>query len=138
MNRAFQPFAGPRFALARVRLTCRQGDRGSLEVRSTCGATQKLEATTDEDLAFSDNDLIVIKNVRHDPCELKFRALELPDGRRAIFRPSRQGSQTIYDARVSELRAECTVKLGGGESLTIVTSEWIAGRGQGAGKLVVV
>lgn len=140
-NAQFQRFGGTqnvRFALSRVRMTCATADRGALIVKSTCGPTEKLESKTDEDIAFSDNDLVIIKNVREDALHLKFRALELPDGRRAIFRPSRQGSQTIYDSRISEVRCEYTVTLGGGESLVLVTSEWKAGRGQGAGALVVV
>lgn len=119
-------------------MTCQVCDREALQVKSTCGPTHKLESKTDEDIAFSDNDLVIIKNCREDPCQLKFRALELPDGRRAIFRPSRQASQTIYDSRVSEVRSELALRLGGGESLVIVTSEWVAGRGLGAGSLVVV
>ena len=132
----FQRFSA-QIALSRVRMTCAEADRGSLHVKSTCGPTHKLESKTDEDIAFTDNDLVIIKNCREDPCTLKFKALELPDGRQAIFRPSRQGAQKIFDARVSEVRSEYTVRLGGFEALVIVTSEWVAGRGCGAGAQIV-
>jgi hypothetical protein len=136
--RRFSTRQGPGFALSKVRLTCGEADRGSLHVKSTCGPTVKLETKTDEDIAFSDQDLVIIKNCRESPCTLKFRALELPEGRQAIFRPSRQATQKIYDSRVSEVRSEYTVTLGGWEALVIVTSEWVAGRGQGAGAVMVV
>ena len=133
-----RPGASRRFALSRVRMTCRDSDRKALQVKSTCGPTVKLESKTDEEIAFSDQDLVIIKNVREDAITLTFRALELPDGRRAIFRPSRQGVRTLYDGRVSAVHSEHTFNLGGGESLVIVTSEWVAGRGQGAGAPVTV
>lgn len=127
-----------RVVFSRVRLTCTEADRASLHVKSTCGPTHKLESKTDEDIAFTDNDLVIIKNCREDACTLKFRALELPDGRQAIFRPSRQATEKIFDSRVSEVKCEYTVKLGGWESLVLVTSEWVAGRGQGAGTVMIV
>jgi hypothetical protein len=139
MRMPFAQFAPDRpVALSRIRLTCAEGDRGSLHVKSTCGPTQKLDSKTDEDICFTDNDLIVIKNCREDACELKFSALQLPDGRYAVFRPSRQATQTAYDPSVSEVRSSVTVKLGGFESLVIVNSQWVAGRGQGPGRMVVV
>lgn len=139
MRAAFRPFFGEqKVALSRIRLTCSVDDRKSLQVKSTCGPTQKLDTKTDEDIAFTDRDLVIIKNCGEECCALRFKALELPEGRRAIFRPSRQGAQTLYDSRVSEIRSECSLKLGGGEALVIVTSEWVAGRGQGAGAPVVV
>ena len=107
-------------------------------MKSTCGPTQKLESKTDEDIAFGDRDLVVIKNCREECCALHFTALELPEGRRAIFRPSRQAAVLLYDPKVSQVNAERTIKLGGFESLVIVTSEWVAGAGQGAGAKVVV
>jgi hypothetical protein len=134
---AFNRFSSQPIELNRIRLTVSDADRGCLHVKSTCANTEKLDIKTDEELAFTDNDLIVIKNCREAPCELSFTSIRLPGGRRAILRPSRQAAQSLMDKEVSEVRSRASIRLGGGEALTIVSSSWAAGRGQGAGRLVV-
>lgn len=111
-------------SLLQVRLICKEGDRGSLHVKSTFDATEKMEHRTDESISFTDDDLVVIKNCREAPCTIGLESIRLPDAGRIICRPSRQGSFTLTSKVASEIRCKRVVKLGGGESLVMQSSQW--------------
>lgn len=118
--------------LSRIRLICTEGDRASLHIKSTLDNTYKLDHKTDEDLAFTDEDLIAIKNQRQSPCKITLKVIELKNGRRALLTPSRGSAVTLLDPTVSQLRSECVITLGGGETCMMRTSLWEGKAGQGA------
>jgi hypothetical protein len=129
-NRAqHAPRSGERIELNQIRLVCREGDRGSLHVKSTLDSTYKLDERTDEAISFTDSDLVVIKNVRESKCRVGFETIRLPRAARMILRPSRQPTLTLMRREDSELRCAAVIELGGGESVTISTSNFIARTG---------
>lgn len=111
-------------ALSKIRLICTEGDRASLHIKSTLDNTYKLDHKTDEDLSFTDDDLIAIKNQRESPCKITLKVIELHGGRRAILSPSRGVAVALLDPSVSQLRSECVLTLGGGETCMLRTSLW--------------
>jgi hypothetical protein len=119
-------------ALNRIRLTCDEGDRGSIHVKSNIDSTYQMEHRTDEDICFTDQDVVVIQNKRQDPCTLHFEAIRLPDGRRALFRPSRSAHVSLVDPEVSSIRKSIAIRLGGGESCVLTSSEFKGQMGGGA------
>lgn len=118
--------------LNRIRLLCSEGDRGSIHVKSNIDSTYQLEHRTDEDICFTDEDVVVIQNKREDPCTLTFEAIRLPDGRRALFRPSRQAHVNIVDPEVSPIHKSITLRLGGTESCVLTSSEFVGRTGGGS------
>ncbi len=110
--------------LNRVRIVCSDGDRGSIHIKSNLDATYKLDHKTDEDICFTDADVVAIQNKRHDSCRITFEAIRLPDGRRALLRPSRQAHRDIVDPEVSSIRCRVEIVLGGGETCMLTSSEF--------------
>ena len=119
-------------ALNRVRLICTEADRGSLQVKSNLDSTYVLEHRTDEDICFTDDDLVAIQNKRGDHCRITLEIIRLPEGRRAVLRPSRQAHRTLLDPEVSPIRARTHLVLGGGETCMLHSSEWKGKIGGGA------
>lgn len=115
-----------------LRLICKEGDRGSLHVKSTLDGTYKMDAKTDDSISFTDADLVVVKNVRETECLITLKAIRLPGDTRAILRPSRGAHQVLLDKSVSEIRSSTNIVLHGGESLTICSSNWAPQKGGGA------
>jgi hypothetical protein len=118
--------------LNRIRITCRIGDRDAIQVKSNLDSTHKLGHRTDEDICFTDADVVAIQNKRESRCLIVLTALRLPDGRRAVLRPSRQAHQTLTDPEVSRIRSSTTLVLGGGETCMLTSSEFKGGVGAGA------
>lgn len=118
--------------LNRVRLVCKEGERHSLHIKSNLDATYKMESRTDEDICFTDDAVVVIQNKREDPCAISVEALKLPDGRRAVFRPSRQAHIVLVDPEVSQVRNKADIRLAGGESCVLTSSEFKGRTGGGA------
>lgn len=110
--------------LNRVRLICNEGDKGSLHVKSNLDSTYKLDHRTDEDICFTDEDVVAIQNKRESPCTIIIEAIRLPDGRRAMLRPSRQPHISLVDPELSEIRNHCTLTLGGGETCMLTSSQF--------------
>ena len=121
-----------RVELIQMRLKCKDGDRGSLHVKSTFDATEKMEHRTDESISFTDDDLVIIKNCRESPCEITLETIRLPLSSRIVCRPSRAGTFTLVHKDVSEVRFSRTLALGGGESIVCQSSQWKANRLRGA------
>lgn len=119
-------------SLIQVRLVCKEGDRGSLHVKSTFDTTEKMEHRTDESISFTDDDLVIIKNCRESKCEIALETIRLPDAGRIVCRPSRQGSFVLTSKVVSEVRYQRKVCLGGGESIVMQSSRWRASTKRGA------
>lgn len=119
-------------ALNRIRFVCNDSDRRGIHIKSTLDETYRLDGKTDEAIAFTDDDVIVIQNKLERACEILLETIRLPDGRRAIFRPSRGPSFTLLDKEVSEVRAEKDCVLGPGESMTLHTDRWEPRAGGGA------
>ena len=117
--------------LNRIRLTCRIGDKNTIHVKSNLDATHKLDHRTDEDLCFTDQDVVCIQNKRESRALITLKAIRLPDGRRAVLRPSRQAHLTLTDPEVSKIRAQAQLVLGGGESCMLTSSEFKGGVGAG-------
>lgn len=111
-------------ALIQVRLVCKEADRGSLHVKSTFDATEKMEHRTDESISFTDDDLVIIKNCRESACVIGLETIRLSDGSRIVCRPSRQGSFVLTSRVASEVRCARKIALGGGESLVMSSSQW--------------
>lgn len=120
-----------RVKLNQIRFVCNDGDRKGIHVKSTLDSTYKLDGKTDESISWTDDDLIVIKNVMERPVEILLESIRLPEGRKAIFRPARQGAFTLLDKSQSELRAERSLTLGPQEACTLHSSEWISKLGNG-------
>jgi hypothetical protein len=118
--------------LNRVRLTCIEGDRGSIQVKSTLDSTYKMEHRTDDDICFTDDDMVVIQNKRESRCNLTLAVIRAPDGRRVVLRPSRQSHIVLVDPEVSTVRHQHTLQLGGGESCVMTSSEFKGKAGGGA------
>lgn len=121
----------PQHTLNQIRLVCNDSDRKGLHVKSTLDNTYKLDGHTDESISFADDDLIVLKNCLERPCELLLESIRLPEGRRAIFRPSRQQSFALTDKAVSITRSERELTLGPGESCSLHSSCWLPQGGAG-------
>lgn len=120
--------------LNRVRLTCKEGDRGSIHVKSNVDSTYKMEHRTDDDICYTDEDIVIIQNKRESTCEITISVIRAPDGRRAVLRPSRQSHITLTDPEVSNIRYTKTLSLGGGESCVLTSSEF---KGKVSGGAVV-
>jgi hypothetical protein len=122
--------------LNRVRLTCRIGDRRAIHVKSNLDQTYKLEHRTDEDLCFTDQDVVAIQNKRESRCLIVLEVIRAPDGRRILLRPSRSAHIALVDPEVSRIRKTTTLVLGGGETCVLTSSEF---KGQvGSGAMVAV
>ena len=117
--------------LNRIRLTCREGDRASLHVKSNLDSTYKMEHRTDEDISFTDEDVVAIQNKRESDCTVTLEAIRAPDGRR-LLRPSRQAHISLTDPEVSKVRSTYTLTLGGGETCVLTSSEFKGRTGGGA------
>lgn len=117
--------------LNRILLICNDSDRAGLIVKSNIDASHKLDGKTRDDIAFTDRDLIVIQNKLERPVELILQSLQLPDGRRAIGKPSRQPHFTLLDQQVSTIRSYHELTLGRGESLVLHSSGWVPECGVG-------
>jgi hypothetical protein len=118
--------------LNRIRILCAEGDKGSIHVKSNIDSTYQLDHKTDEDICFTDQDVVAIQNKRHDPCRITLEAIRLPDGRRALLRPSRQAHVHLVDPEVSLIRNRIDIVLGGGESCVLTSSEFKGQVGGGA------
>lgn len=130
-NRYFELARSGRVELNQVRFVCNDGDRKGIHVKSTLDNTYKLDSNTDESISFTDADLIVIKNVMDRPVEILLESIRLPQGRRAVFKPSRQATFTLSDKQVSATRAERELTLSAGESCTLHSSAWLPQGGAG-------
>lgn len=119
--------------LNRIRLKCTEGDRGSIHVKSNINSTYQMEHRTDEDICFTDQDVVAIQNKRDSPCRITLEAIQLPDGRRALLRPSRQAHLSLTDPKVSSIRNRVEIRLGGGETCVLTSSEFKGQVGGGAG-----
>lgn len=118
--------------LNRIRLVCKDGERDCIHIKSTLAHTSKLDSTTDIDVAFTDTDLVAIKNITEQPRVVTLEAIRLPDGRQAIFSPSRSAHFKLLDPEVSSVHCARTYPLGGGETLMLRSSEWAGRAGGGA------
>jgi hypothetical protein len=118
--------------LNRIRLTCHIGDKHALHVKSNIDSTYKLDHKTDDDICFTDEDVVCIQNKRESRCVIALEVIRLPDGRRAVLRPSRQAHQTLLDPEVSKIRSTTKLVLGGGESCMLTSSEFKGRVGGGA------
>ncbi len=118
--------------LNRIRLVCTEADRGSIHVKSNLDSTYQLDHRTDEDICFTDSDVVAIQNKRDSPCKITLEAIRLPDGRRALLRPSRQAHIALCDPEVSSVRHRTDVLLGGGETCVLTSSEFVGRAGGGA------
>lgn len=121
-----------KIAMNQIRFVCNDSDRKGIHIKSTLDETYKLDGKNDESISFTDEDLIVIKNCMDRPCELLLESIRLPEGRRAVFRPSRQSAFQLLSKEVSEVRSEKGLTLGPGESCTLTSSAWQPARGGGA------
>jgi hypothetical protein len=121
-----------RIELIQMRLVAKDGDRGSLHVKSTFDKTEKMEHRTDESISFTDDDLVIIKNCRESPCEITLETIRLPLPHRIVCRPSRSSAFTLVHKDVSEVRSAHTFRLGGGESLVCQSSQWKPNRLRGS------
>lgn len=54
-----------------IRLICREGDEGSLSIKSTIAQSILLPNRTDEALDFDDEDIVIIKNERADATKIR-------------------------------------------------------------------
>ncbi len=117
--------------LNRIRIVCRAGDRNAIHIKSNLDSTHKLEHRTDEDICFTDQDVVAIQNKRESRCLITLEAIRLPDGRRALLRPSRQAHLALRDPEVSKIHARAQLVLGGGESCVLTSSEFKGGIGSG-------
>lgn len=126
-----------KIALNRVRLRCLEADRGTLTVSSTIDQTHRMEHRTDEDINFSDFDLVAIKNRRGTVCSVLFEAIALPEGRRAVFRPSMQerSAYTILDPALSNIKSKIRIDMKPFETIMLSSSEFRARTGAGASLL---
>ena len=118
--------------LNRIRLVCREGDRASLHVKSNLDSTYKMEHRTDEDISFTDEDVVAIQNKRGTACSITLETIRAPDGRRILLRPSRQPHISLTDPEVSKIRSTYTLTLGGGETCVLTSSEFKGRSGGGA------
>lgn len=118
-------------ALNQLRLICDGSDRAGLHVKSNIDRTEKLDGKTDESLSFTDGDLVILQNKLERECSVILEAIRLPEGRRAVLKPSRQRHQTLCDKAVSELRSVVELTLGAGESCVIHSSQWTPQQGNG-------
>lgn len=118
--------------LNRIRLICTEADRGSIQVKSNIDSTYTLDHRTDEDICFTDEDVVAIQNKRDDLCTLTLEAIRIPEGRRAILRPSRQPHRVLCDPEVSKMRYKTTLTLAGGETCILTSSEFKGRTGGGA------
>lgn len=114
-----------------IRFVCNDGDRNGIHIKSTLDCTYRLDATTDESISWDDTDLVIIQNKLERRVEILLESIRLPDGRRAIFRPSRQAHFTLVDRTLSETRSERELVLGPGESCTLESSRWQPRSGPG-------
>lgn len=121
-----------RVVLNQLRLICDDSDRRGLHVKSNIDRTEKLDGKTDESLSFTDGDLVILQNKLERPCTLILESIRLPEGRRAVLKPSRQRHQTLCGKEVSEVRSITELVLGAGESCVIHSSEWMPQQGGGA------
>lgn len=119
-------------ALSKIRLICSSAQRNGIQIKSTLDNTYKLDHTVDEDIAFTDEDLIAIRNNSGAVCDLTLKAIQLKDGRRAILSPARRGHVTLIDPEISPIRSECTLTLGVDETCMLRTSLWQGRAGAGA------
>jgi hypothetical protein len=118
--------------LNRIRFVCNDSDRKGIHIKSTIDDTYRLDGKTDEAIAFTDDDVIVIQNKLERACEILLETIRLPDGRRAIFHPSRRAHFMLVDKEVSAVRSERELLLGPGESMTLVTDRWVPSTARGA------
>jgi len=101
-----------------IRLICREGDEGSLSIKSTIAQTILLPNRLDENIDFDDQDLVIIKNERSDTTKIRL----------AQFNPRRgparyaQLSSSRHDARSGRITA---IETGGDESV-----DWILEGGE--------
>lgn len=120
----------------KIRFVCNDGDKQGIHIKSTLDETHRLDTRTDESIAWTDDDLVVIQNKLERPVEILLESIRLPEGKRAIFRPSRQAHFTLVDKELSVTRSERSLTLGAGETCTLESSAW---RPQGgAGKCMPV
>lgn len=129
LRQALNP--GKPVVLSKIRFRVDSGNRNAIHVKSTLDNSYKLDYKIDEDISFTDDDLIAIKNNAEDPCTLTFDAVDLKDGRRALLSPSRQQHLALVDPSISTLRSSVSLNLGGGETCMIRTSLWIGKVGGG-------
>lgn len=118
--------------LCRIRLTAHCDVPKGLHIKSTLDNTFKLECHTDEDIAFTDDDLVAIKNASDVAIPLTLTGIRLPDGRRAVLSPSRASAFTVVDPEVSTVRNQRRYTLGAGETLMLRSSLWVTQRVGGA------
>ncbi len=117
--------------LNRVRLICKEADRGSIHVKSNLDGTYQLDHRIDEDIAFIDEGVVAVQNKRADPCVMTVKVIRAPD--RIIFlRPSRQVHVQLLDPEASQVRSEVKLTLAGGETCVITSSEFKGRTGGGA------
>jgi hypothetical protein len=110
-----------------IRLICREGDEGSLSIKSTLAQTILLPNRLDENIDFDDQDLVIIKNERQDATKIRL----------AQFNPRRGQAQhanltsSRHENRSGRIQAldsggDEVVDwiLEGGEALIIKASTW--------------
>lgn len=114
-----------------IRFVCNDGDRNGIHIKSTLDSTYRLDTTTDESISWDDTDLVIIQNKLERKVEILLESTRLQDGRRAIFRPSRQPHFTLVDKSLSAIRSERALVLGPGESCTLESSLWQPKSGPG-------
>lgn len=117
-----------------IRLICREGDAGSLSIKSTIAQTVLLPNRLDENIDFGDTDIVVIKNERQDATKIRL----------AQFNP-RKGPSTyaVLASSRHETRSGKITALGsggdemvdwileGGEAVIIKSALWTPPRGPG-------
>lgn len=119
-------------ALSKIRILCHSGNRAGLHIKSTLDNTYKLDYKVDEDISFTDEDLIAIRNNSGTPCEITVRAIQLKDGRRALLSPSRQCTFWLMDPEMTAIHVERTITLGVDETCMLRTNWWEGRSGPGA------
>lgn len=117
--------------LNQIRFVCNDGDKRGIHIKSNLDATHCLDSRTDESISWTDQDVVVIQNKLERACEILLESIRLPEGRRAIFKPSRQASFVLVDKQVSHLRSERELILGPGESCVLTSSCWTPQGGTG-------
>jgi len=115
-----------------IRFVCNDSDKKGVHVKSTLNDTEKLDGRTDETISWTDEDLIAIKNCLDRPTEILVESVRLPEGRQAIFSPSRQATFKLTSRDISEVHSCKSLILGPGESCMLRSSQWHPQAGGGA------
>lgn len=110
-----------------IRLICREGDEGSLSIKSTIGATILLPNRLDENIDFEDQDIVIIKNERQDATKIRLAQFDPRKGQaqHANLSSSRHDSRSgRIQARESGGDEVIDWVLEGGEAVIIKANTW--------------